>query len=314
MINPKQGGMMRWAAKSRRRHHVAGAALRTASPLLPRKAPPQDPVFVIGSPRSGTTMLLNMLDRSPALASLGMGSHFLWEMYHPFDSEQGHAVRPEVITAAERRTLNFTIDRICGGIRYLDKYPRMCLRVEYLHAMYPDAWFVYISRDGRAAASSMMTGWRTEGKFGAGTDLPVPLRIDGYDGDVWKFLVPPGWQEFAQGHTLAEVCAFQWSAANAAALDARDRIGSERFLSVRYEQLVEQPTETVGGLLDALGLPHDGVLEWASELDQRVSRTAVTPPRPDKWRDENPEAIESVLGLLAPTMSRLGYELDAVAV
>jgi hypothetical protein len=306
--------MMRWAAKSRRRHHVAGAILRTASPVLPRKAAPRDPVFIIGSPRSGTTMLLNMLDRSPALASLGMGSHFLWEMYHPFDPQQGHAVGPEAITVGERRTLNFTIDRICGGIRYLDKYPRMCLRVEYLHAMYPDAWFVYISRDGRAAASSMMTGWRTEGKFGAGTELPLPLQIEGYDGDVWKFLVPPGWQEYAQGHTLAEVCAFQWAAANAAVLDARERIASKRFVSVRYEQLVERPTETVGGLLDAIGLPHDGVLEWASQLDQRVSRTAVTPPRPDKWRDENPAAIESVLDRLAPTMARLGYELDAVAV
>jgi hypothetical protein len=97
-------------------------------------------------------------------------------------------------------------------------------------------------------------------------------------------------------------------------LDGRDRISTERFLDVRYERLVERPVETVTDLLDCLGLPHDGVVEWASQLDQRVSRTAVTPPRPDKWRDENPAEVESILEQLAPTMARLGYDMDAIAV
>lgn len=252
-------------------------------------------------------MLLQMLDQSPALASLGLGSHFLWEMYHGLDGELGHAVPPSAITDHERRTLAWTIGRVAGDVRYLDKYPRMCLRVEYLHALYPDASFVSIVRDGRAVTSSLITGWRTEGRFGQGTKLVAPLRIDGYDGDVWKFLVPPGWREYTQGRTLAEVCAFQWSAANTAILDARERIGDERWVDVRYEDLIAEPVPTMRRVLDRLSLPGDGVLDWAASLDQRVSRTAITAPRPDKWRSENGPEVISVLDRLAPAMTRLGY-------
>ncbi|MGZ4430354.1 MAG: sulfotransferase family protein [Gaiellales bacterium] len=307
-----RGAVLRWAARTRRRHHLAGSVLRTAAPILPRRPAPQDPVFILGSPRSGTTMLFALLDRSPHLASLGIGSHFLWEMFHPIEAAgfASHAVGPEQVSDAERRVLDWSIDRLSGGLRYLDKYPRMCLRAEYLHALYPDAQFVYIARDGRAAVSSLITGWRTEGKFGQGTVLPVPLDIEGYGGDVWKFLVPPGWRDYARGRTLAEVCAFQWQAANEAVLDAREQIGDERWIDVTYEALVAEPVQTTRAILEHLRLPADGVLEWAATLETRVSRTAVTPPRPDKWRDENPREIESILPMIAPTMERLGYPVD----
>jgi hypothetical protein len=52
------------------------------------------------------------------------------------------------------------------------------------------------------------------------------------------------------------------------------------------------------------------VLAHAAALDRNVTHTAVTAPRPGKWRDENPEAIESILPQIAPVMSRLGYALD----
>jgi hypothetical protein len=308
MVRSDRGRVIRWAARTRRRHTAAGALLRTAAPVLPRRPAPRRPLFVIGAPRSGTTMLLAMLDRSPALASLGMGSHFLWELYHPFGARPGtsHAVGPGAITDRERRALDWAIDRIAGDMRYLDKYPRMCLRVGYLHALYPDASFVNIVRDGRAVTSSLITGWRTKGKFGQGTAIPG-LSIEGYDGHVWKFLVPPGWEDYVQGRTLAEVCAFQWSAANRAVLEARGAVPAERWHELRYEELVVDPVPTVTRLLDGLDLPPDGVVEYAAGLAGHVSRTAVTAPRPDKWREENGTEVESVLGQLEPTMRRLGY-------
>jgi hypothetical protein len=49
------------------------------------------------------------------------------------------------------------------------------------------------------------------------------------------------------------------------------------------------------------------VLTAAAALSTTVSRTAVTPPRPDKWRDEHPQEIASVTAMLEPMMARLGY-------
>lgn len=302
--------VLRWAATTRRRHRLAGLAIRLASPALPEQPPPRAPIFIVGSPRSGTTMLFQLLDRSTRLASLGYGSHFIWEMYHPIAraSYSSHAVSPEDIAPRERRVVNWMIHRITGGMRYLDKYPRMCLRVEYLAALFPDAWFVHITRDGRSVVSSLMTGWRTTGKFGFGTRLPVDLDIDGYDGEVWRFLVPPGWQEYARGHTLAEVCAFQWVAANEAILDAKARIRTDRWVNVSYEDLVATPVAATSRMLQALRLAGDpDVLERASTLDRNVTGTAVTPPKSGKWRDEHPREIESILSMIHPMSVRLGY-------
>jgi hypothetical protein len=310
MMRQDRARALRWAMTTRRRHRAAGAVLRAAAPVLPRRPPPRAPVFILGSPRSGTTMLFQLLDRSQQLASLGYGSQFLWEMFRPRRIEPGrsHAAGPDDIAAGEPRVLAWAIDRVAGDMPYLDKFPRMVLRAEYLNALYPDARFVYIARDGRAAVSSLVTGWRTAGKFGQGTQLPAPLAIEGYTGPVWKFLLPPGWEAYTSGRTLAEVCAFQWMEGNRSVLDARARIGPERFVNVRYEDLVAAPVETTRALLDGLGLGADpDVLDHAASLDRKVTHTAVTAPRPEKWRDENPAEIESILEMIAPMMARLGY-------
>ena len=56
--------------------------------------------------------------------------------------------------------------------------------------------------------------------------------------------MPPGWRDYAKGKTLAECRAFQWVASNEAILAARNEIGTDQWLDVRYETLVESPVET----------------------------------------------------------------------
>ncbi len=255
-------------------------------------------------------MLFKVLDQSPHLASLGVESHLLWDMYHPIERSgwASHSVGGGEVKSGEQRALDWTINRITGGQRYLDKFPRNCLRVQFLNELYPDAMFVYITRDGRSAVSSMITAWQATGRFGAGTVLPVPLEIDGYEGKAWKFLVPPDWRDYARGHTLAEVCAFQWVSANRAVLDAREQIDPQRWTEVSYEALVADPTQQMSAILERVSLPPDGVMEWAADLDQHVSRTAVTSPRPNKWAEQHPSEISSVLPVLAPMMELLGYD------
>jgi Sulfotransferase family len=265
---------------------------------------------VVGSPRSGTTLLFDVLDRSPNVASLGTESHLLWEMYHPADSRdwRSHEVRPEDIRARERRTLDWAIFEIARQRRYVDKSPRNSVRVRYLHELFPDARFVYLRRDGRAVVSSLITGWRSTGARFPARELSAPVSIQGYNGSGWKFLAPPGWQEMTSGRTLAEVCAFQWVAANRSILDARPSIDPESWTDVRYEDVVADPVAQIRRLFEVLDLPVDEpVLRFAGSLSSRVSKVAVDAPRPDKWRDEHPEEVAEVLPLLAPMQELLGY-------
>jgi Sulfotransferase family len=306
------GRLLRSAATSKRRRRLTSALLQAAGPFLPRKPVPSRPVFILGSPRSGTTLLFEVLNRSPGVASLEAESHLLWEMFHTLrDADwRSHEVPPSAIGPTERRVVYWAIDRVAGDRRYLDKAPRNCLRVPYLQALFPDALFVHLKRDGRAAVSSLITGWRAPGAMFPGTRMPVPLSIEGYRGDTWKFIVPRGWEAYATGHSLEEVCAFQWTSANQAILDAATGIDPERWVEVRYEEFVDAPREQTARLLEALRLPLDPkVLAYAGELDHHVTK-AVTPPRADKWRRENPREIERVVPLIEPMMRRLGYEVQ----
>lgn len=315
MTPPGHRFVVSWAASGRRRR-IAATAIRLAAPVLPAKPPPREPVFVLGSPRSGTTLLFELLRHSPEVASLPAESHLLSEPFHPtargFDTT--HELGAGDVARHEPRAVHWMVDRITLGRRYLDKAPRNSLRVPYLMALHPDARFVVLRRDGRAVVSSLVTAWRSDdGRF-TGMAPPGGLDIRGYGGRNWKFVIPRGWEGYAHGRTLAEVCAFQWRACMEAILAARESDQRrDRWFDVAYEDLVERPREEVARLLAELGLNADpAVLEAAGALG-RTPAKAVTPPARDKWRRENPDEVAAVVESLAPTMRRLGYPIDPAA-
>jgi hypothetical protein len=307
------GRVLSWAAPKRRRRRALGRVLRTAAPVLPRKPAPSRPIFVLGAPRSGTTVLFDVLNQAPGVASLDRETGVVWDTFHRVEDADwaSHEVGPEDLTPAERRYLYWAIDRLALRKRYLDKLPRNTLRVLYLQSLFPDASFVFLRRDGRAVVSSLMTGWRSGPRFGRGMVPPIPLRIEGYEGSTWKFLLPPGWEGYAQGHRLAEVCAFQWVSANESVLAAKEHVAPDRWVEVSYEEMTQEPRATAERMLDALGLsPAPEAVRYAEELDRHVTKKAVTPPKRDKWREENGEEIERILPQIEPMMRRLGYPLD----
>jgi hypothetical protein len=307
------GRLLSWAAPKRRRRRAVGRVLRTIAPVLPRKRPPSRPIFVLGAPRSGTTVLFDILNQARGVASLDRETGVIWDTFHRVEDADwaSHQVGPDDVTQAERRYLYWAIDGLAGDLRYLDKLPRNTLRVLYLQSLFPDASFVFLRRDGRAVVSSLMTGWRSGPRFGRGMVPPIPLEIEGYDGTTWKFLLPPGWEDYARGHHLAEVCAFQWKAANESALAAKQHVAPERWIDVSYEEIVEDPRTTAERALDSLGLaPSPDAVRYAAELERHVTKKAVTPPKRDKWREENGPEVERILPQIEPMMRRLGYPLD----
>jgi hypothetical protein len=272
-----------------------------AAPLLPPRKLPERPVFVIGCPRSGTTVVFELLRASPALASIGQEGHVLWESFH-HPREHGwrsNTLGPGDVRSFERRYLAWAIDTLARprGGRFLDKTPRNSLRLPYLDALFPDAQYVFVQRDGRATVSSLITAWR-EREHPAYV-LPIPFSIPGIPERHWHFILPRGWRRFDR-HPLEEVCAHQYVTATSAILDFRARLEPSRFVDLRYEDLLAAPAGQMQHVHQALDIPF-------SDAEARRARERVRAGDPEKWRTATPAEVERVLPAIEPMLERTGY-------
>ena len=154
---------------------------RVAQPLslvLPDAEPPKRPILLMGCPRSGTSLLLQILLRSPELRSVHNEGHILWEPYHPakdggWDSD---ARGGEDLTARERAYVYLAVRLFVRDRRFVDKTPENCLRIPYLQALFPDASFVFLRRRAADNVNSLMEGGRARPRF---VTYRLPERLDG---------------------------------------------------------------------------------------------------------------------------------------
>ncbi|HET7482958.1 MAG TPA: sulfotransferase, partial [Actinomycetota bacterium] len=191
--------------------------------------------------------------------------------------------------------------------RLIDKTPRNVLRVPFIDAVFPDALYIYLQRDGRDNVNSLINAWRSP--HYRTYRLPERHAIPGVDPVWWKFVLYPGWRDDTKG-PLEVVCAHQWIASNEHVLSARDGIESSRWTEIRYEDLVEKPVDEIGRLLEFCDLPYDDAVRQRAAAVATTPINAVTPPERGKWRRENPKEIEAIAELIRPTMEAMGYEVS----
>ena len=252
------------------------------------------PVFIISSPRSGSTVLFDTLAQAPGLFSTGRESHGRIETV-PGLSPADHGWSSNRLTAAhatpaavEQLAAAFLQDltdrdgmRPEGTFRMLEKTPKNALRVPFFDAAWPDSRFVYLYRDARETLSSMMEAWHS-GRFRTYPRLP------GWQGQAWSLLLVPGWREL-DGRPLPEIVANQWAITTNQILDDLEGLPAERLTAVDYRQLLSSPQAAMEKLAGALDLDWDRIL--GRELP--LSKTTVSRPREEKWREVQ-SIIESV--------------------
>ena len=252
------------------------------------------PVFVVSSPRSGSTLLFETVAQAPGLYTVGGESHWLIEDVKglsPADrgwssnrltAEDATPERVEPLAAAFYGALQDRQGRSATGrIRMLEKTPKNALRVPFFDAAFPDALFVYLYRDVRQTLASMLEAWAS-GAFCTYPDLP------GWRGHGWSLLLVPGWERLI-GQPLSVVVAQQWTTTTDLLLDDLEKIPRERLRAVHQAEFLAAPQRTTETLAAALDLGWDRPLGNALPL----SRTTLSPPSPDKWRRYAP-IIDSV--------------------
>ena len=277
-------------------------------PLLIGGAKLDRPIFVIGAPRSGTMLLYTVLREHRALAHwLPTEAHEVWEAdYHPMlRGWESNVLRAEDLTPEAAARIRRSFFLLTGkSKRLIDKTPRNVMRVPFIDAVFPDARYVYLVRDGRENVNSLINAWRSP-RYRT-YRLPEPHAIPGTDPQWWKFVLYPGWRDDVNG-PLEVICAKQWSSSNEHVLQAIAGIDKQRYTHVRYEDLVDRPEDEVGRILRFLELDADPAVVARAATTRSTPINTVTPPERGKYKRENPDEIAAVEPLIAPLMQRLGY-------
>lgn len=183
-----------------------------------------NPVFIVGAPRSGTSMLHWALAQHPRLwgsAESDFMAIAAEAANRAFDAgtrfgEHHWLVKEGVSRDEFLAAVGSGIDALyrsrSGGLRWMEQTPNYILHYATLRAMFPGARFVHIIRDGRHVVASMQE------KFG------------------WSF---------AQSMTT-------WKSSVAAGADIAAR-GPEDFLPIRYEAVVTEPETALRSLFAFIG-------------------------------------------------------------
>ena len=270
------------------------------------------PLILLGVSRSGTTLLRVILDRSPGIA-IPDESFFvpLLARRHGKTVDAGlllddvariPAIRDwslSVASLAPRIRSGMPIGEAIGAIyeayadaagkpRWGDKTPMYMRHLALLDAVFPDAQYVHLIRDGRDAALSFLQ--MPEGTF---TRTWAHPRTPAQFGCLWR-------KEVADARALGR------------------RVGATRYHEVRYEALVADPKGTVRGICTFAGIPFEpAMLDYAGAVDvsskphqQRLLAPPTTGVR--SWRDEMSTAdvagFEAVAGDL---LRELEYEVTS---
>lgn len=259
--------------------------------------PFERPVFIIAMPRSGSTLLFDLLKVHPKLMSWGDEAYPPWAAVDPDvgSGELGDALRVtridvDAYVAAMRAGIAAHHGRVPRRRRLLDKTPPTVLRVDALRSMFPDAVFIHLVRDAPDSIASLLEG--REKRLGV-RDWPQRHGMD------WHFLMPPGWQQHL-GDSPAAQFAWQWE--QGTGIPLRDLTDCAR---IRYEDLVAQPADAVEDLLEYAGLRMSREVLAACQA-MAPSKHTLSAPAPDKWRARAAE-IEPVLDGLYDLRHDLGY-------
>mgnify|MGYP006432235977 CR=1 FL=1 len=229
-------------------NRLAGGQVTTPGPT---------PVFIVGMPRSGTTLMERIIGAHPQAAPLGeradlqeiMGAMTPSDMSARYPwPERAAYLRPVAAGAIAGAYLARVNSLAFQGAQVaVDKMPEQFRQLGVIAATMPQARIIHVTRDARDVAVSNYTA-----RF--------------HDGLAWSFDL----ESIARRQTSYEATLEHW----------RALLPRECFLEVSYEALVRDPEKEVARLLAFLGLHYeDACVHGHSETSAPVRTSSMAQVR-----------------------------------
>jgi hypothetical protein len=271
------------------------------------------PLIILGVSRSGTTLLRVMLDRNSQLAvpdesffvPLLADRHVRRVDADDFldDVRRLQTVKEWGVPLDKLRarlTDRMPVGRAIAAIyevyaeeqgkqRWGDKTPMYMRHLALLRRLFPGAQYVHLIRDGRDAAVSFLS-------------MPAGIAFE-----TW-----------AHPRNAADFAAL-WRTEVGRARRMGRRLGAERYLEVRYEELVAEPENVLERLCAFAGLPYERAMteHGGSSSEDRAHQQSLKRPvagRARDWRAEmSPQDVGAFEGVAGDLLRELGYETSSGA-
>lgn len=210
-------------------------------------------MFVVGSPRSGTTVTASLIGSLPGFVDL--------DEVQPWKAAIPRLMgRPEDEVGRRLRRILERVRRLglATGLRGVEQTPETSFVLPAVLHAYPRALAVHVIRDGRDVATSLLErGWLSAERTGADD---ARLAFGAYP----RFWVEPERRDEFEHVSDATRAAWAWRRYVTAAAAV-----PERTVEVRYEQLATDPAAAARPVAAALGVDPELVAGRFSKVHDR---------------------------------------------
>ena len=276
-----------------------------------RYKPVKKPIFILGTGRSGTTILGIVLSMHREVGYLNEPKA-MWHLIYPHEDIIGNysqaAAKYRLTSEDVTDEMRQCAARLFGAYltatrseRLVDKYPELIFRIDFVRALFPDARFIFLVRNGWDTCRSIAT-WSE--------NLGVQVNSEkhdwwGVEDRKWKLLVEqlvetePAFSEIANEikhfERHLDRAAIEWI------ITMREGLGlmqtsSDCMHLIRFEDLTLAPDKTLGALCDFCELPTDSTF-------REYARQTLHPVPARKPFDVHPK----IAPIFRDTMEKLGY-------
>ncbi len=257
-----------------------------------------NPVFIVSTPRSGSTLLFEQLIRLDNIWSIGGESHVIFREFphlrfennkydsaclskHHADSQTSLLFKLATYSMLknnrDQRLINMSTAHHKQGL-FLEKTPRNALNIPFLIEAFPNAKFIYLYREPKQNVASIIEAWKMGEKTGQFITFP---NLPGWDRTNWCFLLPRGWRKM-NGKSLAEIAYFQWKESNRQIIKNLKQLPSNRWSALDYTDFIENPYSEISKLIKAFSI--DTTINQSDYQQLALSKTTTSTPSDDKWR------------------------------
>jgi len=237
-----------------------------------------DPIFIIGCGRSGTTILGTVLSRHRSITYLNEPRNLWFSAYPETDiwtanaESRGGKLYLSSADADSRKSRRirrmFRFETLVTRRRVLiEKLPINSFRLEFIHALFPDARFIHIYRNGLEVAQSIEKANKDGDWFGSGDYKWRKLVDYATTGGNARNVVALCTTDFEKG-------LLEWRLSTEAAVSFLGNLAEGTCCELSYDEFVSHPMRAVSRILQFIGVRADASI--GAFVNGTVSRRSVS--------------------------------------